>query len=99
MSNKLQFEAEKDPKGVRYYSFNWEEWLAEGETIVADPLPVVAVVNPQNELEIDGIAVEGPRVKIRVKKGKVMSHPVSCTITTSSGQIHPITANLIVKPQ
>lgn len=72
----------KSPNSTLYHWHEWEDWL-EGEAI-SDP-PVVTSSDP--ELIVDQPAIDGTKVRYRVRGGVVgKSYLVTSQITSSGGR-------------
>lgn len=79
--------APKDPSALLDYEMDWSAWLAEGETIVSSPLPVVSSSAPA--LTVGTVSVSGgTKVRFRIGGGVAgQNYTVTVRITTSIGQI------------
>jgi len=82
-----QLWTEKDPSAVLTYTFDWADWLIDGDTIVTasyalqvranDPVPLVKVTS----------GVTGARYTyVKLQAGQVdKTYVVTCTVTTAAG--------------
>lgn len=87
----------KDPADVAVYAFDWSDWLATGETIAA------ATVTVEDGLTKLGDQISGSDVLFRVSggatdpNGALVRVAVTCTITTSTGNVWETTKSINVK--
>lgn len=81
---------DKDPVAVLTYTFDWSQWLVDGDTIgnavyelqvrANDPKPIVN--------QASGIAGAGLKTYIKLSGGqKERTYTVTCTVTTANGLI------------
>lgn len=73
-----------DPAEVRLYGVDWQDWLLDGETVVAAEWTIPDVLEAREE-EIDGTEC---RVLIAAADGETPSGTLTleCSITTSMSQ-------------
>jgi len=72
----------KDPQSTLHHSFDWSNWLADGETITAANVAATAGIT------VDQVSQEQGVVSYTVSGGTAGSnYVVTCEITTSTAQI------------
>ena len=71
----------KDPSAVLDYAFDWNEWLATGETITDHTITADTGITVDSSTEDDGI------VTVWLSGGTAgINYKVACKITTSAGR-------------
>ncbi|GJH14948.1 hypothetical protein CBA19CS22_00420 [Caballeronia novacaledonica] len=71
----------KDPQAVLDFSWDWAEWLGEGETITDK------IVTPDAGLTVNSSSINGEVVAAWLAGGVAgTTYTVACTITTSAGR-------------
>ncbi|GLC97854.1 hypothetical protein Tamer19_72630 [Cupriavidus sp. TA19] len=79
----------KDSDATLDYQVDWSAWLADGETIMADPAPVITVddgltLNPGGKSTSEA----GGKVTFWLGAGTAgRTYTVACKITTSQGRV------------
>jgi len=79
----------KDPEAQLYYTFDWSEWLAAGDTISTAVYSIAARTNDPDPLlrQSSGIS-GGNKTYIELKNGQVgKSYIVTVKVTTGNGLI------------
>ena len=72
----------QSPKDILYRAFDWQNWLADGETIT-----VADVTCDDDAIIISDVSIDDSLVKYQVKGGVAgKAYTVSCQITTSAGE-------------
>lgn len=79
----------KDPEAQLYYTFDWSEWLAAGDTISTAVYSIAARINdPDPLLEESSGITSGDKTYIELKNGQVgKSYVVTVKVTTDNGLI------------
>jgi hypothetical protein len=77
----MSFSLIKDPDAVLDYGFNWSEWLADGETIVASVWTVPAGITKDSDSFTDTVSSIWLSGGIAGTNYDVVNH-----ITTSAGR-------------
>lgn len=74
----------KQSVDVDDFRFNFKDWLGFGETIVS----ASAVVTPPNQLQVQQVTIDGPRVVVWLINGNAgASYELDVTFNTSAGRI------------
>lgn len=84
---------EKDPAARLDYTFEWADWLNEGDAIAT------ASAAAESPLSVVGSAVvSGTKVTIRAQGGTVgQKHRLTCHVTTDSGLIDERSVDLYIR--
>jgi hypothetical protein len=82
-----QLSTEKDPSAVLTYTFDWGEWLIDGDTITTnsyalqvranDPAPLVQVTSGITSARYTYVKLSGGQLD--------KTYVVTCTVTTAAG--------------
>lgn len=79
---------DKDPEAQLFYTFDWSEWLAGGDSISTADYTVTARVNDPDPLAKVSQGIQGAKTYVELKDGQVgKSYVVSVKVTTANGLI------------
>lgn len=79
----------KDPEAQLFYTFDWSDWLAAGDSIATATYTIAARINDPDPLlkESSGIT-GGNKTYVELKNGQVgKSYVVTVKVTTADGLI------------
>lgn len=79
-----------DPDARLDYSFDWTDWLAQGETITAHDVIASSGITIASHGQL------GPVVTVWVEDAQPVEQRVTCRITTSAGRIDDRSIDLLV---
>ena len=78
----------KDPEAQLFYTFDWSEWLSQGDTIASAEYTVLARVNDPDPVIKISDGVQGNMTYVELAAGQVSkSYTVSVKVTTTDGLI------------
>ena len=87
----MSFTAQKDPQEAIDYAIDWQEWLADGDTITSSTWTVIG------GLTKDAEGTEDTRTMVKVSGGAVGTFgQAKNTIQTSNGDIYERTIEIYV---
>lgn len=78
----------KDPEAQLFYTFDWSQWLAQGDSIAQAEYTVNARVNDPEPLVKVSDGIQGTNTYVELASGQVgKSYVVSVKVTTADGLI------------
>jgi hypothetical protein len=78
----------KDPEAKLFYTFDWSDWLAQGDTIASANYVVTARVNDPDPIVRVSQGIQGATTYVELSDGQVgKSYIVTVRVTTSNGLI------------
>lgn len=79
---------QKDTEAQLIYTFDWSEWLPEGDTISTSNYTVTARSNDPDPLAIESQGLTGDNTYVELSNGQEgKTYTVTCQITTGNGLI------------
>jgi len=78
----------KDTEAQLIYTFDWSEWVPQGDSIATSLYTITARANDPDPLEIESQGTSGTNTYVELsngQEGKV--YTVTCKITTTNGLI------------
>ena len=79
---------EKDTEAVLFYTFNWAEWLPNGDSLASTQYTIAARSNDPDPLEIESQGVSAATTFVELSNGQEgKTYTVTCRITTTNGLI------------
>lgn len=78
----------KDTEAQLIYTFDWSQWLPQGDSLATGVYTITARANDPDPLEIESQGVDGSKTYVELsngQEGKV--YTVTCRITTTNGLI------------
>ena len=87
----------KDPNSTLDYSFDWSDWMTEGDTITAFEI-FISPSNHTDPLIVNQTTSVGHVITTWLSQGRNNTkYNVTCRITTSGGRIEDATRTLGIK--
>ena len=82
-----QLSTEKDPSAVLTYTFDWGEWLIDGDTITTNSYALQVRANdPAPLVKVTSGVTSGRYTYVKLSGGQVdKTYVVTCTVTTAAG--------------
>lgn len=78
----------KDPEAQLFYTFEWADWLTQGDAIAAAEYTIAARINDPEPVTKVSDGVQGTQTYIELANGQVgKSYVVSVKVTTTDGLI------------
>jgi hypothetical protein len=78
----------KDTEAQLIYTFDWGQWLPQGDTISTAVYTVTARANDPDPLAIHMQGTQGAKTFVELKEGQEgKSYTVTCKVTTANGLI------------
>ena len=78
----------KDPEAQLFYTFDWSQWLAQGDSIASAEYSVSARVNDPDPIIKFSEGIQGTNTYVELSDGQVgKSYVVSVKVTTTDGLI------------
>lgn len=82
----------KDPQAILDYSFDWSQWLSDGETIITHTVTTVGSIDVESSTHASGV------VTVWLGGGSVdTSVTVACLITTSQARHDERTMTIAIR--
>lgn len=79
---------EKDVEAKLFYTFDWIDWLPEGDSLATAEYTVTARVNDPDPLIKVSEGLTGTQTYVELSDGQIgKSYTVTCKITTADGLI------------
>lgn len=79
---------DKDPEAKLFYTFDWSQWLAQGDSIASAEYTVTARVNDPDPVVKVSEGIDGNKTYVELQGGQVnKSYVVSVKVTTADGLI------------
>ena len=79
---------EKDTEAQLTYTFDWVEWLPEGDSLASADYTITARANDPDPLVKVSQGIDGTRTYVELKEGQLGKvYTVTCKITTQDGLI------------
>jgi hypothetical protein len=78
----------KDTEAQLIYTFDWSEWVPQGDSIASSLYTITARANDPDPLEIESQGTSGTNTYVELsngQEGKV--YTVTCKVTTANGLI------------
>ena len=91
----------KDPEAQLLYTFDWGQWLSQGDSIASAEYTVNARINdPEPLLKVTSGISQGTKTYIELKDGQSgKSYTVSVKVTTADGLIDSRYFKVKVEPR
>lgn len=78
----------KDPEAQLFYTFDWSEWLAAGDSLSTAEYTITARVNDPDPLAKVSSGIQGTTTYVELKDGQLgKSYVVTVKVTTADGLI------------
>jgi hypothetical protein len=78
----------KDPEAQLFYTFEWNEWLTQGDSLSEAVYSIAARVNDPDPLLEVSSGIQGTKTYIELKNGQLgKSYVVTVKVTTADGLI------------
>jgi hypothetical protein len=79
---------DKDSEALLSYTFDWGDWLPQGDQLASVEYTVTARVNDPDPLIKTAEGIEGTRTFVTLREGQIgKTYAVTCKITTNDGLI------------
>lgn len=90
----------KDPEAQLFYTFDWSDWLAEGDSISTAVYSIAARINDPDPLLEESTGIQGSKTYIELSAGQAgKSYTVSVKITTTDGLVDSRYFKVKVEPR
>lgn len=79
---------QKDTEAQLVYTFDWSEWLPEGDTIDTSEYSITARANDPDPLVIESQGKSGDNTYVELSNGQEgKTYTVTCKVTTTEGLV------------
>lgn len=79
---------QKDTEAQLVYTFDWSDWLPQGDTIATSLYTITARANDPDPLEIESQGTTGANTYVELSNGQEGKiYTVTCKITTANGLV------------
>lgn len=79
---------QKDTEAQLIYTFEWNQWLPQGDTIAQALYTITARANDPDPLAIHSQGIQGTKTYVELKEGQQgKTYTVTCKVTTGNGLI------------
>lgn len=78
----------KDTEARLIYTFEWNQWLPQGDSLATTEYTITARANDPDPLAIHSQGLQGTKTYVELKEGQEgKTYIVTCKITTTNGLI------------
>jgi len=79
---------QKDTEAQLFYTFDWVDWLPDGDSLATVNYTITARANDPDPLERESQGINGTKTFVELSNGQEgKTYIVTCAITTSQGLI------------